>query len=385
MKRLMLICWLMLVVATFAQAQEFGRFVDRTALWQRGRIVLSGFRNLYSFEVVRDEADSAFPWKVWCFGWAHTDCNQGFPGCDAIFFGRSKLLTHNYEFYAGPGKWVKTDFQQFRPVITADNAYYDQWHNGDPSLVKVGHTWYMAFSSTGFNKDGLPYGAKGDKDGGFDCIGGAISQDGIHWRKAKAPLLQHEADCGAPPEPEGDVHAWGSYLRPSLMRDEGKWKLWFDYWIPGEGIALGYAENKGEFLDPSDWHVIRAGNHPCIKQFPNPDVVKVGDLYFAYGDPGGYAKHPWRGRELLELASLDGLNWLPLGFIEADERGAASHVPQAIVKREGERTWIYVFYALQRGGEPYDYRYKAITYARRLVTASESARLHQVLRHYSSK
>lgn len=84
---------------------------------------------------------------------------------------------------------------------------------------------------------------------------------------------------------------YGSYHRPSILFENGVFEMWFDYWTP-RGVAMGYVENHGEFLNPDDWQVIRAGKNPCLWEFPNPDVIRVGDRYYAYGDPGGYADHP---------------------------------------------------------------------------------------------
>lgn len=354
--------------------RSFGRQVNRTALWERGGDILWGFRNLYQFHVLYDPEDPVYPFKAWFFGWAVEDCNRhlpGFTGCDAIFAARSRRLDANWEVYAGNDEWDRTMHpRRWQPVFAPQRFYFDQWHNGDPSVVKVGQRYFLAYSSTGYNRDGKPYGHPEDTDGSFLCIMGAVSDDGIHWQRSSKPILANPDDFGAPTVPQGDSHLYGSYHRPSLLYEEGKFKLWFDYWTP-KGVALGYAENRGDFLNPQDWRILRAGRQPCLEEFPNPDVVLIGDLYFAFGDPGGYGSHPWRSRKIVEAVSQNGLDWVVLGYVEPDPDVPATHVPEAFVRDEGGTTWLYVFYSCQVGGEPYDYRYHRLRFMRRKIGAEE--------------
>ncbi|HOS92107.1 MAG TPA: hypothetical protein PLD23_01880 [Armatimonadota bacterium] len=366
----------LLLAATFVQAADTGRTVDRSALWRRGGVdVLSGFRNMYNFRVIHDPADPRYPYKAWFFGWAAEDGNPYDPGCDAIYTARSAKLSSGWEVYAGPGLWDATgEPRLWVPVVTAQNQPTDQWHNGDPSVVKVGGRYFMAYSSTGFNLDGKLFGTPGDTDGSILCIMGATSGDGVHWRKSPEPILLHQEDLGAPPIPEGEAHLYGSYHRPSLLYDAPArtFRLWFDYWAgPEGGCAMGYAENVGgDFLDSSAWRVVRAGKTPCLPHFPNPNVVRVGTRYHAFADGpvnvGPDAGHPWKARKIIEAVSENGLDWTELGYVEPDADSPAIHVPEAFVQREGDKTMIYVFYACQNGGEPeYDYRYSRIRWMRR--------------------
>lgn len=343
-------------------------------------MVLAGFRNCYQFDVVRDERDREHPYKAWFFGWAAEDGNPRDPGCDAIYLARARDLRGPWEVYAG-GAWDDgADPRAWVPVVTADARYYDEWHNGDPSVALVDGHYYMALSSTGHNLDHIPFGVEADVDGSILCVTGAVSDDGIHWRKSRRPLLLRPSDVGRPHVPEGESHLYGSCHRPALMREGGVWKLWFDYWAGRhDGVSLGYAENRGDFLDPAAWRILRGAEHPCLPNFPNPDIVRVRDLYFAYADPAGYEPHEWTGRKIAEAASLDGIEWTILGYVEPDDGVPATHVPQAFVTVERGRTWIYVFYACQRGGEPYDYRYESIRWMRREVPKAELSRLRREL------
>lgn len=363
-----------LALVVLSQPLSPERFRDRTALWQRsGKNILSGFRNMYNFHVLH-EPGAQYPFKAWFFGWAVEDCNRnvpGFQGCDAIFAARAKRLEGPWEVYAGDGKWDATGNPHlWKPLFAPLGTYFDEWHNGDPSVVKVGKRYYMAYSATGHDKDRKPDGTPGDTDGSYLCIMGAVSDDGIHWKRSVKPILAYPREYGRKAI-EGDVVVYGSYHRPSLLYENGVFKMWFDYWTP-RGVAMGYAENRADFLNPNDWQVIRADREPCLWEFPNPDVVKVGGVYYACGDPSGYANHPWTGRKIVEAVSRDGVNWRVLGYVEPDADAPAIHVPEALVLYEKGVARIYLFYACQIGGEPeYDYRYNRIRYMWRAVSPRE--------------
>ncbi len=363
--------WLVIdVVLCKGACGEDGR-KDITSEWKKNyKDLVSGFRNMYNFHVLY-EGGGEYPYRAWFFGWAVEDCNknvEGFKGCDAIFTARAKSLNGPWEVYCGGGKWdVTGNARLWKPLFGPSGSYFDEWHNGDPSVVKLGGKYYMAYSATGHDKDGIPADMPGDNDGSFYCVMGAVSDDGIHWRRSKEPILVYEGEAGAK-DKVGDVVVWGSYHRPSIMFDEGRFKMWFDYWTP-RGVAMGYAENSGDFLNPADWKLVRYGENPCLWEFPNPDVVKVGDLYYAYGDPGGYENHPWRGRKITEAVSSNGLDWRITGYIEPDADAPAIHVPEALVMKDKGKSTVYLFYSCQIGGEEenYDFRYNRIRYMYRLV------------------
>jgi hypothetical protein len=169
---------------------------------------------------------------------------------------------------------------------------------------------------------------------------------------------------------------YGSYHRPSLLFDQGKWRLWFDYFHPGTFLSMGYAENQGAFLNPADWRVVRAEQAPLLKDWPNPAVIitplsmngERSRKYLSFSDAPNYPVE-WGGdRRQLSLAeSMDGLTWKILGHIRP-EGLASSHVPEPFYLEDphGER-WLYLFYSWKperREGEPWDYRYKEIRYIR---------------------
>jgi hypothetical protein len=363
-------CLALLGVLLIPWGADSTRFTDRSALWQRSeRDVLWGFRNMYNPHVVH-EPGAQYPFRMWFFGWASEDCNPGYSGCDAIYTARGKTLDE-WEVYAGDRGWdAEMRPETWVPVVTAQDRPWDQWHNGDPSVVLHEGTYYLAYSSTGFDLDGVMYGQPGDTDGDLCCIMGATSQDGIHWTKSQRPILVYEPEIGRPgyrPE-QDDAVLGGMYHRPSLMRDGGKWRLWFDYWQDTEhGVCMGLAENEGDFLNPADWHIVRAGDSPALANWVNPDVVKVGERYYSYADPYVYGNHPWTGRQIAEAVSDNGLSWRELGFIRPDSDSPANHVPEALVV--GNQ--IVLFYACQNGGDPYDYRYSRIRYMTRPIGEGE--------------
>jgi len=165
-----------------------------------------------------------------------------------------------------------------------------------------------------------------------------------------------------------DAFRWGMYHRPSLMFDDGCWRLWFDYWT-GTDVAMGYAEGDEEAFLRGGFRVVRAGADPLLHEWPNPAVVKVNSTYYAFADPSGYGIG-WPGRQLAEAESDDGIRWRILGYLPPDPDTPACHVPAPFVDRRNGADWLVVFYACQVGGDPYDYRYDRIRYMRRPVEAA---------------
>lgn len=345
------------------------RHVDRSEHWERTQqTVLTGFKNMYHPMVLRT-TDPEYPYRMWFFGWAAADCNPGHSGCDAIYLARGKDLEH-WEVYCGPDDWeAGENVTRWRPVLTAQDLPYDAWHNGDPSVVWHGDRYYMAYSATGPNSDGIMPGQPGDADGELYCVMGATSPDGIHWTRSKRPVLMFPPEVGAQREPGQVAFHHGMYHRPSLLIEEGRCRLWFDYW--NDGVAMGYAEgNLARFLE-GGFTVLRAGDSPVLNEWPNPSVVRIGSRYYAFSDPSGYGVG-WPGRQLAEAVSDDGLNWRILGWLPPDSDTPACQVPTATVLEEDDAAWLVVFYSCQVGGDPYDFRYDRIRYMRRRVGTSES-------------
>lgn len=350
----------------------YGRPIQDGAAWQRDpQPLLWNFCNMYQPCVVEFPGET-YRFKMWFFGWSADDGNARWPGCDAIFHARSKDL-RTWEVYAGDQGWdTAMNPKCWAPVIAASDRVYDAWHNGDPSVVYKDGRYYMAYSATS-----KPYAKKTKEhlDGMLCCIMGATSDDGIHWTKTAQPLLIESREVQ---EAETDTAHVCDFHRPSLMWDQGKWRLWFDYWCPPKGVCMGYAENVGDFGADGGFVVRHDLRQPLIINWPNPEVIRVGNRYYAFADPCGYPEKQgdpnagWTSRALCEAVSEDGLHWKVLGYLRSDADAAACHVPQALLTTIDGKEWLYLFYATQRGGNPYDYRYDRIRAMRR--PADEVAR-----------
>lgn len=345
----------------------FGSTFLNAESWERSAgSLLTNFSNMYNPCVV--EVDEEYRYKMYFFGWAAKVKNPGWPGCDAIFHARSKDLIH-WEVYSKNQQWDKTmDPSQWVPILYASDKWYEQWHVGDPSVVYKGGYYHMAYSATSkhFEKVvGYPATM-------VQCIMSARSKDGIHWEKSKKPLLINSEDSIPPkPNPEriGDFH------RPSLRWDEGKWQLWFDYWIPGKGVCMGYAESKGSILDSNSFKIMHNLKSPQLTSWPNPEVIKIGEQYHSFSDAPGYPIKPtddkWVRRQIREAISEDGIHWKKLDHIPPDSDAEALHVPQAFMTEIDQQKWLYLFYATQIGSSKndgkYHFRYDRIRSMRRLI------------------
>jgi len=208
------------------------------------------------------------------------------------------------------------------------------------------------------------------------CLMGATSADGIHWKRTARPLLIHAGDT-ADPKPAPD--RIGDFHRPSLRWEDGKWRLWFDYWIPGKGVCMGYAENTGSFTQSGGFKIQHDLRKPLIKSWPNPEVIRIGGTYHSFSDPPGYpikkGESHWKRRQLREAVSKDGKNWKLLNFIPPDRDTDACQVPQALVTMINGKRWLYLFYATQVGygknDGRYHFQYDRIRAMRRPVDESE--------------
>jgi hypothetical protein len=343
----------------------------RGAEWQRDkRDLLTNFANMYNPCVV--ETGGEYRYRMWFFGWAAGPIgNPGVPGCDAIFSARSKdLLT--WEVFSQGDAWDSTMAPaRWVPVLHAGERWYEAWHVGDPSVVVRNGRFYMAYSATS-----KPFPAvAGYPAAMVQCVMGAVSTDGIHWQSTEHPLLIRPEDSA---HPTADPTRIGDFHRPCLRWDNDRWRLWFDYWLPGTGICMGYAESRGDFARRDGFRLRHDLRRPLLENWPNPEVVRIGDAYHCFADPSGYpikpGESPWKSRQLCEATSPDGLAWTKLPFIAPDDDADACHVPQTLLTTMGGRQWLYLFYATQIGSKrndgTYHYQYDRIRAMRRLVPPS---------------
>jgi hypothetical protein len=341
---------------------------DLTSKWEvNHQPILGPFYNLYNPCVVH-EPGQPYPYKMWLFGWAAEEHNSSTVGGDAIYHARSKDMFH-WEVYAGDDRWevYAGDPKKFVPVLSRGQEKWNCWAAGDPSVVKKDDTYFMAYSSVGVE-------TVVDADGSMklhliNCVMGAKSTNGIDWSITKTPILvwgQEDANrwllaSGDNSKPPADYY--GSYHRPSLLWDNGQWRLWFDYYHPGTFLSMGCAENRQDFMNPGEWEVLRAEKQPLLKDYPNPCVIKVGTKYYAFADTPNYPESLGGDGRLLTMAeSENGVDWSYLGYLRP-EGMASSHVPQALLSTVDGVEWLYVLYAWKPETvkeKAWDYRYKEI-------------------------
>jgi len=366
------------------------RYLGEENGWFRNqKNLISNFYSMYQPEVIYiPERDNSvdYPYFMWFFGWSYNQENEpegkfpGFPGGDAIFCARAKALEGPWQIWSknwdnGIDFWDAEQNPFFwQPVIVCQNIWYDSWHVGDPSIVYRNKIFYMAYSSMGTDKDGIPSHKSGDIDGNASCIMGATSIDGINWTLSKNPLLVWDWERGFN-EKEKKQGYYGGYQRPSLMFDDGKWKIWYDYQVSNIGVYIGYAENVGDFMSSANWINIHYNEKPLIKGV-DFDVVKIGKIYYAYGDPylnwfGIYDEdipvYPidqsrWSNRQIVEYQSENGFNWYVTGYFHPDADYPANQIPQVFLDHKSNS--VCIFYATQRGlsqgAASYDWRWNNI-------------------------
>lgn len=306
--------------------------------------ILFNFINLYNCEVVKTD-DRDYPYRMWIFGESTAEDTNPHKGYDSIYHARGRSL-NEWEVWCGDGKWDTTMTPSlWTPVMYHSDKTYDSVHNGDPSVVYKDGTYYMAFSSVGF--DG--------RDPGVlyivNCIMGATSKDGINWTKTKAPIMiwEKEYEEGWNAE-EACPPSTGGYHRPSLLWDEeeNKWKLWFDYYLPGTFLSMGYAVNNGDFTNPEDWQLIHAENTPQLKNWPNPEVTKINGKYYAFSDTTGFGSSlgPQNDRQIVMAVSDNGWDWRVAGRMLPEDKFYGTHLPQTYVEEENGELYLYVFYSM---------------------------------------
>jgi hypothetical protein len=358
----------------------WGSLQDKTLEWDHSKKVLDNFFNLYNFKVIkRPESGLQYPYRAWFFGWSTAPSNPNLLNPpidsntyvnDAIFYARSNDPITGWQVYSGPGTWDSTMNPSlwvpvlYRSASTSPSAEFSSEAVGDPSVVYHNGTYYMAYSAVGSKIiSGTRYF--------INCIMGATSTDGVSWTPTNAPLLEWENERITPYIPGdawGGPNYYGAYHRPSLMLDGNKWKLWFDYYTPDsyKWLCLGYAENtfvnisdfkNGNLTNPpagqSKWTVLRAGDNYLLENWPNPDVVKVGQKYYSFCDAASTGPPSNRGSNATNLGgngritvaaeSDDGINWTKTGFLLPDGLEAAN-VPQSFVNEENGQTWLYLYY-----------------------------------------
>jgi len=138
---------------------------------------------------------------------------------------------------------------------------------------------------------------------------------------------------------------------------------------------MGYAENNGAFTQKDGFQIKHDLKEPLLVNWPNPDVIRMGDQYHSFADPSGYPTREgasgWMSRQLREAVSHDGLSWAKLDYITPDDDADACHVPHAFTTEIDGKKWLYLFCATQigysRNDGQYHYEYDRIRAMRREV------------------
>jgi len=376
--------------------------LDETTGWHKVKgNMLTNFFSMYQPEVIyvpEWDVEGGYPYMMWFFAWAYNQENDPQPstgyeglkvegpngeqlGGDMVFCARAKSVEGPWEVYSNKGNkkgqddefyWDK-DMNPFYwyPVIMPSNTWFNSWHIGDPSVVYKDGTLYMALSSMGADEDLIPTHKAGDVDGNSSCIVGATSTDGINWNVSDKPLIVWENEKGFDEDAKGDKY-YGGHQRPSIMFEDGKWKMWYDF----RGNQVGYAECNGDFINGT-WTEHKTGATGLLTGV-DFDVIKIGSIYYAYGDPYmswvgvkdrdipyySSDSSQWSQRQIVEYQSYDGLKWVPTGYFLPDADYDANQIPQTFIDHKTGR--IYIFYATQRGvkkgqwGGKYDWRWANI-------------------------
>ena len=333
-------------VPSFPVDSKALRLLDLTQNWEvNASPFLHNFYNLYNCEVVRIN-DEKYPYRMWIFGVSTCDNNNPHRGYDSIFHARGKRLD-SWDVYCGDeNEWDTTMTPSlWQPVMVRSHNKYDSIHNGDPSVVYQDGLFHMAFSSVGIDN-------RNETNYIVNCVMGAVSQDGIQWQKSKNPLLiwDKELEEGWNAQ-EPTPPSVGGYHRPSLHWDneENLWKMWFDYYLPGTFLSMGYAVNNADFMESDDWKVLRAGEEPLLRNWPNPEVVKIKGHYYAFSDApyfGSAHGGPQNDRRIVMAISDNGLDWRIIGHILPEDKRFGTHLPQTYVEAIDGTLYLYVFYSI---------------------------------------
>ena len=234
-----------------------------------------GLDNIYAPHVLWHQDQ----WWMWYGG-------QGADGKDAIFLAWSQDLV-TWSKYGNPD-----------PIPVVDHAASN--HVNDPSVVWAQGMFYMYYTEA-------PIGEE-------DEVHLATSADGITWEKQGAVI-----DVGAPGSWESDRVG-----RPSVLYEEGEFRMWYDGQIYGVARHVGYATSS----DGLTW--TKHPNNPILLNEGAIDVAKVGDRYvmLVEGHTGTRSYH-----------SSDRLSWNLQGTVislSGDSYDSFGQVTPHLVTHQGE-------------------------------------------------
>lgn len=190
----------------------------------------------------------------------------------------------NDRIYVGtrPNREVNGDWSR---QLAINNGDYIHVH--DPSVVRQNAQWHMVYT------------AARNVAGKFtDWINYSSSNDGISWTPS-AGSVSTQISMTDPSNIAGG--AISDIARPSLVKTDTGWKMWFDGRVNGSGIHSYLAHSTGPA--PTKFQLVR--KYDDVGGFPGffePDIVRRAD--------GTYAGVIQRGFATLHMvSSSDGINF----------------------------------------------------------------------------
>ena len=381
--------YLLVILASSTSSQ----FRDLTPDWQADhRDIFAGLTELSNANLVYNPS-SDYPYGIWFSATLPLPVSRPAlrrrrpsyhapSGRDPIYYARSRDGVE-WRIHAGDGQWTTAARPwAWEPVVDHGEAWYDNEYAAHPSVVFRDGVYYMAYSALGLERRLIDRGTAGHEitvtqsdettDGRRTsvsethwvpgeaptygdllraCIMGATSTDGIHWEKTPGPLAiaprEHTSQWatlhfanGVPPDYRG------AYQRPSLLFDEGRWRLWYTYYLSGNCIAMGYRENRGDFMSLTDWDrgFATSGEAPLLRDWPNPSVVRVFDKYFAFSDRGRYTRTGNHGR-ITVAESDDGFAWRVTGSLRPESADQGVGEPEACFADAADGPSLHLFYS----------------------------------------
>jgi len=251
-------------------------------LWPTATAPGQGADNIYAADLMWHEGR----WWMW-YG------AQGNDGHDAIYLSWSKDLVtwQKYPSWSAP-----------QPVVDHGAAN----HVNDPSVVLVGGTFYMYYTEA--------FTAEDDK------VHLATSSDGINWAKQGAVI-----------EP-GAAGSWevDRVGRPSVLYEEGEFRMWYDGQIFGVARHVGYATSP----DGVSW--TKSPANPVVLHEGAVDVERVDDTYVLVSEAH-------QGTKL--YVSETPTDWHYLGFVTENSGSpydAFGQVTPHLVVKDGDAVALFV-------------------------------------------
>ena len=242
---------------------------------------VQGADNIYAPHILPHNGQ----WWMWYGG-------QGNDGHDAIFVAFSDDLV-TWSKYGGNAN----------PIPVVDHGSSN--HVNDPSVVFVGGTFFMYYTEAPVAEE--------------DEVHLATSTDGLNWVKQGAVI-----DVGAPGSWESDRVG-----RPSVIHEDGEFRMWYDGQIFGVGRHVGTATSPDGFT----W--TKHSGNPIVLYEGAIDVQRVGGFYVMLAEGHNSTNH---------YTSFDGLDWQNEGTIfekSGNSYDAFGQVTPHLVMQQGNPVAIF--------------------------------------------